>query len=285
MLLQIPEHFSDNTNILKLPTLSFLYYFNREKTPKVNVEINQHMLIHVFHGSKIIHTQDKEYHINHQQSAFISKGQYIMSEVLSLEESCFDGIMVFFDDEFLLSIFSKYPSLNAKITQKKSHSQPLCIVEDSDSLHETMLSTKSYLHRGSNESLLVQLKFEEIFLQLLSSNKSNEILKYFHSLYSQSLFKYRDLFQKNDFKNVKEMMKKSMLSEPQFRKLFTKLYNTTPKEWLLKKSLFKAKKLLEEKELNVTEVCFECGFNSSSWFSKSFKEEFGITPKKFQQNS
>lgn len=160
----------------------------------------------------------------------------------------------------------------------------LCIIENSQALHETMLSTKSYLERQSDESALIQLKFEEIFLQLLQSNSSNEITEYFQSLYATSMFKFKDLFENNDYINVEEMIKKSRLSEVQFRKIFKQMYRTTPKEWLLRKSLNKAKTLLATKEFNVTEVCFECGFHSISWFIKSFKNEFGITPKKYQQN-
>ena len=284
MIIQIPEHFSNNTNILKLQSLSFLYYFNRDLSQKVNVHINKHMLIHVFNGSKIIHNNDVEYKILNKQSAFISKGQYFMSEILSLEKLCFDGIMVFFDDEFLLSLFSKYPILSNPTHSKESNNSPLCIIEDSKGLHETMLSTQAYLQRKSDDSMLVQLKFEEIFLQLLQSNQSNEILKYFQSLYSKSVYKFKDLFENNNFNNVEDMIVKSKLSQPQFRKLFNELYSTTPKEWLLKKSLIKSKGLLEDKELNITEICYQCGFNSVSWFIKSFKKEFGVTPKKYQQN-
>lgn len=284
MILQIPEYFSKNENILKLPTLSFMYYFNRKITKKVNVQINKHMLIHVFNGSKVIYNNDMKYNLSDKQSAFISKGQYFMSEILSIEKSYFDGIMVFFDDDFLLSMFNKYPALLENKDTKNINNNSLCIVEKSDALHATMLSTKSYLERKSDEDMLVQLKFEEIFLQLLQSNKSNEILKYFQSLYSKSLFKFKNLFENNNFKNVEDMINQSKLSQPQFRKLFNELYNTTPKEWLLKKFLLKSKKLLEDKELNVTEVCYECGFNSISWFIKSFKKEFGTTPKKYQQN-
>jgi AraC-like DNA-binding protein len=284
MIIQIPEHFSKSKNILKLPTLSFMYYFSRAITPKVHVQINRHMLIHVFNGSKIIYNNDTTYTLSSNQSAFISKGQYFMSEILSVQESCFDGVMVFFDDAFLLSMFSKYPHLNQDNNSRSSQHHSLCIVADSKALHETMLSTKSYLERKSDESLLVQLKFEEVFLQLLQSNTSDEILTYFQALYSKSVFKFKDLFENNTFENVEDMIAQSKLSSAQFRKLFYQLYETTPKEWLLKKSLAKAKKLLEDKTLNVTEVCYACGFNSISWFIKSFKKEFGLTPKKYQQN-
>ena len=284
MIIQIPEYFYKNEKILKLQTLSFMYYFNRKITQKVHVQINKHMLIHVFNGSKIIYNNDAKHKLSNKQSAFISKGQYLMSEILSTEKSYFDGIMVFFDDDFLLSIFNKYPTLLKDNDMKNRIDDSLCVIEESNALHETMLSTKAYLQRKTDEDLLIQLKFEEIFLQLLQSNKSKKILKYFQVLYSKSLFKFKDLFENNNFKNVEDMIAKSKLSQPQFRKLFNELYNTTPKEWLLKKALLKAKILLENKELNVTEVCRECGFNSISWFIKSFKNEFGVTPKKYQQN-
>ena len=284
MIIQVPEYFSQRKDILQCENLSFLYYFNRDKTPKIHIQLNQHMLLHIFNGKKVISNEEKEHIIEEKESVFISKGQYFMSEILSVEKSHFDGVMVFFDDAFLLSIFNKYPSLNENIISDIENIHPLCIIENSPSLHETMLSTKSYLERSTDESLLVQLKFEEIFLQLLQSNGSKQILKYFQALYSTSLFKFKNLFELQEFQSVKEMIQKSQLSESQFRKFFFELYSSTPKEWLLKKSLNKAKKLLEEKSLNVTEVCFECGFNSVSWFTKSFKKEFGITPKKYQQN-
>ena len=125
---------------------------------------------------------------------------------------------------------------------------------------------------------------EEIFLQLLQGNSSDEIFKYFQTLYASSLFTLKKIFETKDFGTVDEMIKESKLSEVQFRKLFRQMYNSTPKEWLLRKSLDKAKALLANQELNVTEVCYECGFNSLSWFIKSFKKEFGLTPKKYQQN-
>ena len=284
MIIQIPEHFSNNENILKLSTLSFLYYFNRDSSQKVNVQINNHMLLHIFNGSKIIKNDNKEYEISAKQTLFLSKGQYFMSELLSLEKGCFDGIMVFFDDEFLLSLFSKYPVLMDKTVSEKLADNQLCVVEYSEAVHETMLSTQAYLQRKSNDAVLIQLKFEEIFLQLLQSNRSNEIVSYFQSLYSQSMYKFKNFLENGNFDNVEDMIFKSKLSKVQFRKLFNQLYDTTPKEWLLKKALKKAKKLLIKKELNVTEICYECDFNSLSWFIKSFKKEFGITPKQYQQN-
>ncbi|MBX2874373.1 MAG: response regulator [Saprospiraceae bacterium] len=48
--------------------------------------------------------------------------------------------------------------------------------------------------------------------------------------------------------------------------------------------LHKAKELLQENAMNVTQVSYEVGFNDPAYFSRKFTEEFGISPKKFMGN-
>ncbi len=48
--------------------------------------------------------------------------------------------------------------------------------------------------------------------------------------------------------------------------------------------LHKAKELLQENSMNVTEVSYEVGFNDPAYFSRKFTEEFGMSPKKFMGN-
>lgn len=45
--------------------------------------------------------------------------------------------------------------------------------------------------------------------------------------------------------------------------------------------LHKARELLQDGHLNVTQVVFEVGFNDPSYFSKKLLEEFGVNPKYF----
>jgi signal transduction histidine kinase/ligand-binding sensor domain-containing protein/DNA-binding response OmpR family regulator len=47
--------------------------------------------------------------------------------------------------------------------------------------------------------------------------------------------------------------------------------------------LLKAKKLLETTDMNISEVAYDCGFNEPTWFSKSFKEEYGVSPSTFRK--
>lgn len=40
--------------------------------------------------------------------------------------------------------------------------------------------------------------------------------------------------------------------------------------------------MLRESQLNVSEIAFQLGYNNPKYFSKYFKEEFGVLPSVYQ---
>ncbi len=70
------------------------------------------------------------------------------------------------------------------------------------------------------------------------------------------------------------------LSESQ---IYRKLKSITDKStaiFIRSVRLQKAKELLKTSNKSVSEIAYEVGFNDPSWFSRSFKEEFGFSPSK-----
>jgi transcriptional regulator GlxA family with amidase domain len=68
------------------------------------------------------------------------------------------------------------------------------------------------------------------------------------------------------------------LSTRQLERLFARYLNTSPKRYYLHLRLEKARNLLRQTDLSVTDVCVACGFRSLSHFSKSYRATFGIPP-------
>ena len=66
-----------------------------------------------------------------------------------------------------------------------------------------------------------------------------------------------------------------------FKRDFEKIYNSKPGKWLLEKRLNHAMQLLRNQHKTINEVAFECGFESVSHFSRSFKARFDLTPSSF----
>lgn len=65
---------------------------------------------------------------------------------------------------------------------------------------------------------------------------------------------------------------------------FRKLYGTTVFDYLRQKRLIEARRLIQEEGANVTEAAFKVGYNSTSSFSKAFKQHFGQPPIAFRRH-
>ena len=70
------------------------------------------------------------------------------------------------------------------------------------------------------------------------------------------------------------------LSSRQLERLFRKHLATTPKSHYTTLRLRKARDLLFQTNMKLSEICFACGFNSQTHFSKSYRALFGVSPSR-----
>ncbi len=68
------------------------------------------------------------------------------------------------------------------------------------------------------------------------------------------------------------------ISTRQLERLFRKYLNTSPKVYYMELRLEKARNLLLQTNMSITEICVACGFNSTSHFSKCYRHQFGLSP-------
>ncbi|MDB5279348.1 MAG: DNA-binding response regulator, AraC family [Ferruginibacter sp.] len=77
---------------------------------------------------------------------------------------------------------------------------------------------------------------------------------------------------------VEELASTVNMSRSQLHRKLIALTNQAPSEVIRNTRLLRAKELLQKKYATPSEVAFKVGFNSHTYFSKCFKEEFGISP-------
>lgn len=73
------------------------------------------------------------------------------------------------------------------------------------------------------------------------------------------------------------------LSYDRIRHLFKHAVGTSIKQYILNKRFALAKKLLFSTQLPITQIVFECGFESTSLFSRQFKSRTSLTPSAYRQ--
>ena len=98
---------------------------------------------------------------------------------------------------------------------------------------------------------------------------------------SPFLERFRSILQQNlhdaDF-NVERIGEEMGMSRVQLYRKVKQLTGMTPVELLRKSRLARGRQLLETTDSSISEIAYDTGFSAPSYFTKCFKDEYGISP-------
>ena len=83
--------------------------------------------------------------------------------------------------------------------------------------------------------------------------------------------------------SLDEIADKVSMTVPAFCRYFKRVTGKTFTKLVNEYRVVHATKLLSESQMNITDVCFECGFNNFSHFNKIFKEITGKSASKYRK--
>ncbi len=127
----------------------------------------------------------------------------------------------------------------------------------------------------SGELKICHLIIRQIFniahkeLPVVGSITIHRVVEYIYSNYAEPL-------------SVENLANKANLSASHFSRLFRKEMGVSPAEYVLQIRLDFARRMLSVNERSLTEIAFDCGFNSSSYFSQCFSKAFGTSPSDYR---
>ncbi len=110
-------------------------------------------------------------------------------------------------------------------------------------------------------------------IEIASSKADEKFLNTIHELIMANL-------SNPDF-SIDELAQSISISRSGFHKKLKGISGLTPNDYIKLIRLKKAAELLKEGQLRVNEICDMVGFNSPSYFSKCFQEQFGMLPSDF----
>lgn len=84
---------------------------------------------------------------------------------------------------------------------------------------------------------------------------------------------------------ISDLARQVNLNEQYFCRLFKKAIGCPPVEYINEYRIKQAKRLLEESDLPVMEICLECGFNNQGNFLQEFRRRTGTTPLQYRKHT
>ncbi len=156
------------------------------------------------------------------------------------------------------------------------------------------LGADAYLYKPFNEQELLliiknlllkqqqQISYFSNLLQLKASHKQNVDINKIDIDFITAIQEYA--LQKNQNLSIDELARKLATSRSQLHRKIKALTGKSTTNYINYIRVEKAKNILLTTTLQISEVAYEVGFDSPTYFSKTFKKFENISPKEFKEN-
>lgn len=172
-------------------------------------------------------------------------------------------------------------------------------------VQQKILSPQSpVLHIGFNENILrlfreitevvkserfnFQITAAGILLQIIGSFTELTSEKYYAKNEKELLIRQARMMLADNLQEPKspaEIARKLNIGYSSLRKLFKGYVGISPSQYQMQHRIIKAKELLTNQNTEIKQIAYSLGFDSTSHFTKTFKNKTGIAPGKFRKNS
>jgi len=84
---------------------------------------------------------------------------------------------------------------------------------------------------------------------------------------------------------VAQLAERAHCTTNQLREIFQKAYGVSPLEYLTRARINRAMELLRDADWSITRIAFDCGFNDSNYFTRTFRKHTGTTPSTYRKTN
>ena len=158
-------------------------------------------------------------------------------------------------------------------------------VTEKESIFEDTINEANYLCKIIKDKIILSPEVKDLFE---SENQNHPInIKGVKSLsvvekeFLVSLLEYTETIWNQSTTSVLDFSKKLGYSKSKLYRMMMSIIGKSPNSFIKEYRLNKALELLDRQVLNISEIAYQTGFSSPTYFSKCFYEAYGILPSKY----
>ena len=133
---------------------------------------------------------------------------------------------------------------------------------------------------------MIKTKLKEFVLLISKTMNAPSQLDFLSAMFKKNSTEFRTAINNNIYSSlsIDEFAHLCGMSVSSFKRKFNNTYNESPKKYISKMKLEKASKMLVLDNARISDVAYDCGFETISTFNRSFKTHFGISPSGYRLN-
>ncbi|MCC8186569.1 MAG: AraC family transcriptional regulator [Bacteroides sp.] len=253
------------------------YHF--EEDSRCTLMVKEHILFYVYSGEVEVNENGEISRLRKGNCAFIRKDNRVSLIKRPIEGEPYHATVLRLTRKFLHEFYRKLGPEEIPGDSKRSKTSLLVLAADRPDIQSLFGSIKPYYYPTVQpDKKWIELKMTEAVYTLLHTDKN---------LYA-SLFDFTqpwkiDIleFLENNYMydlSLEEIASFTGRSLATFKRDFSRISDTTPQKWIIRKRLEVAHREITRNQRKVTEVCMDVGFKNLSHFSRVYKNRYGVAP-------
>ena len=134
------------------------------------------------------------------------------------------------------------------------------------------------------DEVLIKTKIKEFVLLISKTQNAPSEIDFLAAMFQKSNTEFTNIIANNLYSNlsVKEFAYLCNMSVSSFKRKFKETFELSPKKYIDQKKIEKASQLLKSNEMRISDIAYDCGFDSITSFNRLFKSNFQMSPSQYR---
>ncbi len=249
---------------------------------------NQYEIFYLLEGERQFFFDNRSYEVKSGSLILVNENAIHMTRASSDEEQGHDRIILYITKEKMRELDTLFPTINlVKFFREQYGVFHLTPQQQKQFLtfYETLKA--EFNHKDTHSDTMIALKIVMYFIEFMRKNQSHQRL----DVASNSSPKYKTIYAVSDYISehytepisLESLASHFFLSKYYLCRSFKEVTGYGINEYVHIHRIQKAKQLLEETSLSISEISQSVGYESLSHFEKIFKTYMTMSPLKYRK--
>lgn len=285
-MLNFYDFIKEHPTEIKQFTCKDLLFLINECSPdfkKVEDWAEHNVFLYVTTGKHYLYSRERVWFLDKGSTVFVKKGGLGIEKA---EEDFFCALMFYVPDDYIRSFIRENKAIIPPVDLSLVSNDKILPVQTTavmGAFYESVLPYFSQTIQLPED--LVELKFRELLLHIITNRENRELAAYFCRLAMSDRDDLQEIMESNCLFNMQlnEYARLCHRSLSSFKRDFYAAFGMAPGRWILEKRLDTAARHLVQTDKAVVDVALESGFKNIAHFNRVFKQHFRISPLQYRK--